>query len=293
MLDALEPEPLAVTPAAQVHRGELDGSPVAVKVRRPGVERSVRNDVALLDGLAGPLAPRFPRLDAAGVLRDLRTLALDELDLEHEASQQRASPALCAGSTASRCPPPTASSRRETVLVSELLEGATLADRRAAARRAPRRAGARGRRTSPRLGAGLRLTTCARATSWSRRTARWGCSAPASRARSTATARRPGSPRWTRSPPATRTPSPRASRGRRACSARTRRAPRTPCCARCSTSCSRPTRRSTPPPCATWPSARAAARREIVRLAGRAAAGPEDLALGRTIGQLAAVVARF
>ena len=30
-------EPLAVTPAAQVHRAELDGAAVAVKVRRPGL----------------------------------------------------------------------------------------------------------------------------------------------------------------------------------------------------------------------------------------------------------------
>ena len=41
-LDHLETEPAAVTPTSQVHRGTLDGSPVAVKVLRPGLARSVR-----------------------------------------------------------------------------------------------------------------------------------------------------------------------------------------------------------------------------------------------------------
>jgi predicted unusual protein kinase regulating ubiquinone biosynthesis (AarF/ABC1/UbiB family) len=128
VLDALDPEPLAVTPAAQVHRGELDGAPVAVKVRRPGVERSVRNDVALLDGLAVPLRAAFPRLDAAAVLRDLRTLALDELDLEHEASQQRRVARAVRGIEGVVVPRPHGELAAETVLVSDLLEGATVAD---------------------------------------------------------------------------------------------------------------------------------------------------------------------
>jgi hypothetical protein len=88
-LDDFDPDPLAVTPAAQVHRGELDGTQVAIKVRRPGVERSVRNDLTLLDVLAAPLRSAFPRLDAVAVLRDAREQALDELDFEHEASTQR------------------------------------------------------------------------------------------------------------------------------------------------------------------------------------------------------------
>src|SRR6476659_2600712 len=35
-LDDVVREPVAVTPIAQVHRGELDGTAVAVKVLRPG-----------------------------------------------------------------------------------------------------------------------------------------------------------------------------------------------------------------------------------------------------------------
>jgi predicted unusual protein kinase regulating ubiquinone biosynthesis (AarF/ABC1/UbiB family) len=89
VLDALEPEPLAARPSAVVHRGSLDGSPVAVKVLRPGVDRAVRNDLALLDVLAGPLHAAFPRIDAGAMLREAREQALDEFDLEHEGSTQR------------------------------------------------------------------------------------------------------------------------------------------------------------------------------------------------------------
>ena len=91
VLDALDPAaPVAVTPLAQVHRGELDGEPVAVRLRRPGLDAAVRADLALLDGLRPPLAALLPRLDTGALLGQLREQALDELDLEHEAAQQRA-----------------------------------------------------------------------------------------------------------------------------------------------------------------------------------------------------------
>jgi hypothetical protein len=89
VLDDLEAEPLAITPSGQVHRAELDGAAVAVKLRRPGLERQVRADLALLDALGPPLRAAFGRLDAGAVLRDVREQVLDELDLEHEAGQQR------------------------------------------------------------------------------------------------------------------------------------------------------------------------------------------------------------
>jgi predicted unusual protein kinase regulating ubiquinone biosynthesis (AarF/ABC1/UbiB family) len=127
VLDALDPEPLAVTPAAQVHRAELDGAAVAVKVRRPGVERAVRNDLALLDGLAVPLRAAFARIDAAAALRDARELALDELDLEHEASQQRRVARAVRSVPGVSVPRPHGELAAEDVLVSDLLEGETLA----------------------------------------------------------------------------------------------------------------------------------------------------------------------
>src|SRR5690242_8522451 len=88
-LDELEPDPVAVTPGAQVHRGTLDGEPVAVKVLRPGLTASVRQDLALLELLAGPLASAFPGVDPALVTQEFRGRVLEELDLEHEAEIQR------------------------------------------------------------------------------------------------------------------------------------------------------------------------------------------------------------
>jgi ABC1 atypical kinase-like domain len=88
-LDDLDPEPVAVTPIAQVHRGVLDGSAVAVKVLRPGLEASVRQDLGLLDGLQRPLRAAFPALDAGALLDEVRERTLEELDLEHEATIQR------------------------------------------------------------------------------------------------------------------------------------------------------------------------------------------------------------
>ena len=91
VLDALDLDaPAAVTPLAQVHRGELDGAPVAVKVRRPGLDAAIRADLALLDALRPPLGVALPGLDSGRLLARIREQALDELDLEHEAAQQRA-----------------------------------------------------------------------------------------------------------------------------------------------------------------------------------------------------------
>src|SRR4051794_214046 len=90
-LDDLDLEhPVAVTPTAQVHRGVLDGRDVAVKVLRPGLQDAVRGDMVLLDTLVRPMSAAFPGVDAAAIVREVRERLLDELDLEHEGSTQRA-----------------------------------------------------------------------------------------------------------------------------------------------------------------------------------------------------------
>jgi ubiquinone biosynthesis protein len=86
--DDVSKEPLAVTPAAQVHRAELDGEPVAVKVARPGVAGTVHSELSLLDVIVMPSRMVFPKADIAGVLTEVRETALDELDLEHEGETQ-------------------------------------------------------------------------------------------------------------------------------------------------------------------------------------------------------------
>jgi hypothetical protein len=126
VLDELEPEPLAVTPAAQVHRGVHDGRAVAVKVLRPGLAASVRSDLALLDVLAAPMRPVFGAMDAGAMLREARETALDELDLEHEASNQRQVRRLLRGVDGLVIPAPDMELSGENVLVTELLDAPTL-----------------------------------------------------------------------------------------------------------------------------------------------------------------------
>jgi hypothetical protein len=87
--DAFDPDPIAVRAAAQTHRGVADGRPVAIRIRRSGLDRMVRSDLALIDALALPLAAVLPDADAGTLLRAVREQVLDELDFEHEASVHR------------------------------------------------------------------------------------------------------------------------------------------------------------------------------------------------------------
>jgi len=125
-LDSLESEPVAVTPTAQVHRGELDGAAVAVKVLRPGLAASVRQDLGLLEGLLSPLGAAFPALDAAAVMREVRERVLDELDLETEASSQRRFQRALRGHPFLVVPAPITRLAHEHVLVSEWIDGVSL-----------------------------------------------------------------------------------------------------------------------------------------------------------------------
>jgi predicted unusual protein kinase regulating ubiquinone biosynthesis (AarF/ABC1/UbiB family) len=120
-------DPVAVTPTSQVHRGSLDGKPVAVKVLRPGLANTVRQDLALLDGLLGPLGAAFPALDPRALMRELRERVLEELDLEQEASAQRRFQRALRGHELFVVPAPITSLARPEVLVSEWIEGIPLA----------------------------------------------------------------------------------------------------------------------------------------------------------------------
>ena len=127
-LDELDLEPIAVTPSSQVHRGVLDGEPVAVKLRRPGLAAAVRQDLALLQGLLPPLAAAFPALDASALLAEVRERTLDELDLEHEATVQRRFHRALRGHPFLTVPAPVTSLAREGVLISEWVDGVRLWD---------------------------------------------------------------------------------------------------------------------------------------------------------------------
>ncbi|HEY1510887.1 MAG TPA: AarF/ABC1/UbiB kinase family protein [Solirubrobacteraceae bacterium] len=125
-LDDLELDPVAVTPGAQVHRASLDGEPVAVKVLRPGLAGSVRQDLGLLEMLSAPLGAAFPSVDPAAATREFRERVLEELDLEHESTVQRRFHRALRSHPFLSVPAPVTRLCHENVLVSAWADGAPL-----------------------------------------------------------------------------------------------------------------------------------------------------------------------
>jgi ubiquinone biosynthesis protein len=84
------PTPLASASVAQVHAARLhSGEQVVVKVVRPGIERVIRQDLALLYRIASLLERFHPdgkRLRPHEVVADYEQVILDELDLRREAA---------------------------------------------------------------------------------------------------------------------------------------------------------------------------------------------------------------
>ena len=83
-------EPEASASVAQVHFARLpDGREVAVKILRPGIERVIAHDVALLDAAAGLIELLWPdgrRLKPREVVAEFAKHLEDELDLMREAA---------------------------------------------------------------------------------------------------------------------------------------------------------------------------------------------------------------
>jgi predicted unusual protein kinase regulating ubiquinone biosynthesis (AarF/ABC1/UbiB family) len=85
----VDPDPIGRASIAVVHRATLlDGTTVAVKVLRPGIERTVATDLTLMRALVPRIAARISgtHVDAVPQMIDgLRTQLSEELDLRNEA----------------------------------------------------------------------------------------------------------------------------------------------------------------------------------------------------------------
>jgi predicted unusual protein kinase regulating ubiquinone biosynthesis (AarF/ABC1/UbiB family) len=83
------PVPLAAASIAQVHRATLkDGTPVVVKIRRPGIEGVIRADLRILEHAARLLESEVPdarRYDPVQIVAQFRRSLMRELDLVKEA----------------------------------------------------------------------------------------------------------------------------------------------------------------------------------------------------------------
>ncbi|WP_404365123.1 ubiquinone biosynthesis regulatory protein kinase UbiB [Marinobacter sp.] len=87
---AFEQAPMASASVAQVHSAILhNGKAVVVKVVRPGIERTIRQDIALMYFMAHSLQRYWsegPRLRPVEVVEDYENTIYDELDMQREAA---------------------------------------------------------------------------------------------------------------------------------------------------------------------------------------------------------------
>ncbi|MBL8022278.1 MAG: AarF/ABC1/UbiB kinase family protein [Leptospirales bacterium] len=85
----IDSTPMASASIAQVHAGKLrDGTPVVLKIQKPGVKDVMLADLSFL--YAGTkvlelLIPNFKRMSLSGILEDISTTILQECDFELEA----------------------------------------------------------------------------------------------------------------------------------------------------------------------------------------------------------------
>jgi ubiquinone biosynthesis protein len=89
VFDNLEREPYAAASIAQIHRAKLaSGTPVILKIRRPGIEAKIDADLRILDHLAHLVEREMPevrRYQPVQVIGQLRASLERELDLAVEA----------------------------------------------------------------------------------------------------------------------------------------------------------------------------------------------------------------
>jgi ubiquinone biosynthesis protein len=85
---AIDPEPVASASISQVHRAVLpDGRPVALKIRRPGIEKTVAADLDILRNLSQLAERRLPTLapyHLTALAREFERSIKRELDLDVE-----------------------------------------------------------------------------------------------------------------------------------------------------------------------------------------------------------------
>ncbi|MEJ2679956.1 MAG: AarF/UbiB family protein, partial [Gammaproteobacteria bacterium] len=88
-----DPNSLAAASVAQVHAATLkDGTPVVIKIRRPGIEESVARDLRLLHSLSRILdrcLPNIRRFHIQHIVQQYDTIITNELDFRLEAVMQR------------------------------------------------------------------------------------------------------------------------------------------------------------------------------------------------------------
>ncbi len=129
---AFDEQPLASASIAQVHAAALhDGRRVIVKVVRPGIERTIRRDIALLYILAHNLerySSEARRLRPVEVVAEYEKTILDELDMQREAANAAQLRRNFEGSEKLYIPEVDWPHTRSRMLVTERIHGIPISD---------------------------------------------------------------------------------------------------------------------------------------------------------------------
>ncbi len=132
LFESFEAEPMASASVAQVHAATLKtGEEVVVKVLRPGIEKVIKQDLALLYTLARFLCRYFPdgrRLRPVEVVADYEITILNELDLQREAANSSQLKRNFADSTLVHIPEVYWDYTRRDVFVMERIHGIPVTD---------------------------------------------------------------------------------------------------------------------------------------------------------------------
>jgi predicted unusual protein kinase regulating ubiquinone biosynthesis (AarF/ABC1/UbiB family) len=128
LFSEFDEQPMASASIGQVHRACLaDGTPVAVKVQHPGIERAVRSDLdngSVIEGMVGSLGAR--RFGSKEVYGEIRARFLEELDYGLEAERQQAFRRIHEGDDDIVVPAVITSHSARRVLTSERIDGGSL-----------------------------------------------------------------------------------------------------------------------------------------------------------------------
>lgn len=131
VFDEFDPEPLAAASISQVHTAVYQGRRVAVKVQRPGIERTIEADFVILRSLAQHLEATWPlarRHDLGGLTSDLHDYIRQELDFAQEGRNADRLRASVGSRPSIHVPRVEWSLTTSRVLVTELLVGAKITD---------------------------------------------------------------------------------------------------------------------------------------------------------------------
>lgn len=130
VFDSFEETPLASASIAQVHRAVLDGRELAVKVRRPRIERVFAQDLAVmrvLAGLVSSLGISGLKWFARGV-EEFASWTHEELDFRYEARFMRVLKENAHDNPTETVPDIVESLSTSRILVADFLDGPTVLD---------------------------------------------------------------------------------------------------------------------------------------------------------------------